>query len=807
MSLRIASRINDWVVNRPVWVIAAFLVVTLIMAGGLTNISTETGTDQFTENIPAYKAQEKIDREFSPVFAEDNESTSLIQQGSNVLSKPDLTSMLKIQRRLKERPDLRVVKTSSAASMVARSLDRNATSLTDQLTAVKTATPTEIDRAVRKASKNPGFESQVSKDFNAEDGSASYTVASLQHSLSGNVDDQIKSIQVEIESIVNAVDTSFTVFGEGVLQEELKNVISDSLAIVIPAVVILILFFLIVAYRDPFDLVFGLISLFIAIIWTFGFMGWAGISFTQMLISVPPLLLSVGIDFGIHNINRYREERVQDKGIEESMRITLRQLLVAFFIAAGTTALGFLANLTSGLAPIRTFGIVAAIGIIFTAVIFSLFLPALKIYSDRLREDLPVPEFGTQPMGSSDSVMSGFLTSGNKIGKKAPYIFLVLMAVLTLTGGYYATGIDTSFSQNDFLPPEKQPGYVKYLPASLQPHDYSITAVTNLIKDKFESGSNDRVTVLTKGPLTENYGLDQIHGAGKDPPSSFLRNDDFNAKSTSVVTYIKAYERQSRGYGELVERSDLNGNGVPDVNMNLVFDELLRSSYGDEAENYVTSDKRDARIVYQVKSDASQDEVSADARKLTSRFPFHAIATGQIVIFQAVSDLILSSAIKSMLVAIGLTLFFLILVYRLLHGRWSLGVVNIVPIMVTLALLLGTMRFFDIPFNAMTATILSVTIGIGVDYSVHVIDRFATEYRESGDVYESLEVTMLGTGGALTGSMLTTAVGNGTLVLAITPVLGQFGVLLFISVFFGYLTSIVVVPPTLVVWSRFTGGF
>jgi predicted RND superfamily exporter protein len=53
--------------------------------------------------------------------------------------------------------------------------------------------------------------------------------------------------------------------------------------------------------------------------------------------------------------------------------------------------------------------------------------------------------------------------------------------------------------------------------------------------------------------------------------------------------------------------------------------------------------------------------------------------------------------------------------------------------------------------------------------------------------------------------MLTTAGGTGALALAITPVLGQFGLLMAISVVYSYITSMVVLPSTLVVWSRYFG--
>ncbi|RLM77838.1 RND transporter, partial [Halobellus sp. Atlit-38R] len=77
------------------------------------------------------------------------------------------------------------------------------------------------------------------------------------------------------------------------------------------------------------------------------------------------------------------------------------------------------------------------------------------------------------------------------------------------------------------------------------------------------------------------------------------------------------------------------------------------------------------------------------------------------------------------------------------------------------------------------------------------------EYNDS-NLNEALHMTVSGTGGALTGSMLTTTTGLGVLAIAITPVLGQFGVVTALSIFYSYLTALVVTPPTLVVWEQLT---
>jgi len=285
-----------------------------------------------------------------------------------------------------------VESTTSVAQTVARTLDPDADRLSAQIQAIERATPRQIDRAVQTAvERDPRLQASLSTDFNARSASASATVGVVTHAVAGadgggpgtSGSSPLTDVQRHAVFIVGSVGGDITVFGSGLTSEELGTVIGDSLRLVVPAASGLILLFLVFAYRDPIDLLLGVVSLAMAIVWTFGFMGLAGIAFSQLLIAVPPLLLAVGIDFGIHAINRYREERVQGTAIGKSMRITTDQLLVAFAIVTGTTVIGFLANVSSELGPIRDFGLVAAVGIVFTFLIFGIFLPAAKVYGSR----------------------------------------------------------------------------------------------------------------------------------------------------------------------------------------------------------------------------------------------------------------------------------------------------------------------------------------------------------------------------------------------------------------------------------------
>ena len=808
------QRYIDWADDRIVHdsrkVVLAFLVVTVLFGVGLGSVSTNAGTEQFTVGLPAEEAFERVNTEFSPAFSPDTGSTQLIQEGNNVLARDALLRMLDAQHRLEEHQDLRVTGTSSAATIVAQQLAPNATTTEAQIRAVESATESEIDVAVRQAAaENPQFTGLLSKDFNRGSASASATIAVVTHELPAGISSgsgqggssPLTSIQKQAQfTVASAGHGSISVFGAGIIAEEFSSVVTDSLILTVPAAVLFILLFLTMAYRDLADMTLGLVALFMTIIWTFGFMGLAGIPFSQMLIAVPPLLLAVGIDFGIHAVNRYREERQDGTDIEQSMRITTDQLLVAFFIVTGTTVIGFLANVTSSLPPIQDFGYVAALGITFTFLIFGVFLPAAKVELDRLRQRYPIPTFSETALGSGESALGSVLRGGVVIAERAPAIFLVAVLLLSAGASVYATGVSTSFSQEDFLPPEENPEFIESLPEPFRPNDYTVTGQLNFLEEKFAATQDSQATVYVQGPMRQDSALEQIYRASDDPPDSFVREDG-RADATSIVTVIQDQAERDPEFRRLVEANDRNDNGVPDDNLGEIYEALLDSPARAEALSYITEDFRSARVVYTVESDATDAEVTADTRAVADDFRYEATATGSIIVFQAISTAILESAIQSLVIALVGSSVFLVLVYWYIEGQPSLGIANIIPVVVTVALLAGTMRLLSIPFNALTATMLAITIGLGVDYSVHVTHRFADEMHHH-DMVTALDRTVRGTGGALLGSMLTTVFGIGVLALAVFPAIGQFGVLTAVSVAYAFLTSLLVLPSVLVIRQR-----
>ena len=132
----------------------------------------------------------------------------------------------------------------------------------------------------------------------------------------------------------------------------------------------------------------------------------------------------------------------------------------------------------------------------------------------------------------------------------------------------------------------------------------------------------------------------------------------------------------------------------------------------------------------------------------------------------------------------------------------ALGLIGIVPSVVALALVLGSMRLLGMPFNALTATVASIAVGIGVPYGIHLTNRFNEAIRIGLNAEESALDTLNNTGAALVGSALTTGLAFGVLMLSSSTPLQQFGTVSTLMIGLAAAGCLLVQPAMLVLWGR-----
>ncbi len=806
---RAVERLSAATVAYAVPTLVVFVLLTVVFAGGIPQVDQEAGTDQFTEEVPAMEAMEDIEAEFEGAVGDDETTAQLFVEADNVVSRPALIRLLETQHRLEDDSTLRISDTESHADRIATEIDPSAETPADRRRAIAEATDRELSTAIA-AVDDDGFDGQVSEAYNPTAQSASTALVAVEYDVPESVQtSQLETLQIESAAVVddvpgNSVGENTFLFGEGILQNEITALLTDTAIVVFPAALGLILLFLLVAYRDPIDLALGLSALLLTMIWTFGFMGYAGIPFSDTIVSVFPLLLAVGIDFGIHTINRYREARLGQVSVDEAMVESMNQLGTAFLIVTITTICSFAANLTSQLGSIRDFGAVAAVGMLCTFLIFGIYLPAAKVTVDRLRDRLPIPAFGTDPILTEGSRLARGLGGGVSIARLAPVGFVIVVVLAAGVAGAYGSGVDTEFSEEAFFPNEEWIDRYEQLPEPFAPTTYTFLDTIDILEDEFGESVGGGVTIYIDQPVRADDSVEQIDRIGRNPPDSFEQSAPGKAETESVLSVIDRQRAADDEFDQLVDRHDRLGTGVPDRDLETVYDEL-DAAETTEADRYLSTNRESARVDIAVDPDAETPAVVEDAHTVADRTPLAAVATGDQIVQQEVINATLDSALRSLIVAFVLTTLVLVGSYWLFAGRASYGLINLVPVIVTVGALLASMRLLGIPLTPINAPILSVSIGLGVDYTVHFVHRFVDEY-QTRETFDALVATVAGTGGALTGSMITTVSGIGVLVVALIPLIQEFGILIALGVGYAYLASLLVTPSVIIIWERLTGA-
>jgi predicted RND superfamily exporter protein len=653
--------------------------------------------------------------------------------------------------------------------------------------------------------------------FEPGSGEASATMiilsqATAGQSFQGSASDRIIDSQLDIRAIGEAAfgGGDALVFGSGIIADEVNRSMSDSLSIVGPLALLFVLVVLVIAYRDLLDIVLGLVGIFLVLMWTFGFMGWLDIAFNQIMIAVPVLLIGLSIDYAIHIFMRHREEREDNGGPKPSMKVALAGVGVALLWVTATTVIGFLSNLTSPVPPIRDFGIVSAFGIVAALVIFGVLMPAVKASLDGWLESKGIDR-QKRAFGTGGGRFSQALSVGATAAKKAPWLIVILTLVVSAGGVYGATQVNTTFNQEDFIA-DQPADWMQDLPEPFAPGDYQVKQTLGYVNDNFVRENSEGI-ILIRGNVTNPETLARIDeatdSAAERDVTVTLSNGE--AAVTSPLSSMRQVAAQNATFNATFTAADTDGDGVPDQNITQVYDGFYDAAPSQAAQVVYRTDDGEyeaLRMAVSVVGGASGQAVTGEMRDLAAIVASGdttAIATGTPIVNKIVQDQLLDTVIQSLVITLVVSFIFLMIVYRITDGSATLGLVTLLPVAFNVTWILGTMYLAGIPFNVLTGMITSLTVGLGVAYSIHVSERFSLELGRTDSVWAAMDETVTGTGGALLGSAATTVGGFGVLAFAILPPLQQFGIITGMTIIYAFLASVLILPSLLALWARYVG--
>ncbi len=651
-----------------------------------------------------------------------------------------------------------------------------------------------------------------SKEFTGEDLTirrirASSGMGLIQMNTSIDSDTRLEAQEEVMELREEVADNSeIKVFAPEVMLEEINESALRSMSRLLPIAFIFVVIVLMLVYRSIMETILSLSSLGMAILWTFGAGVILGYKFNPLIVAVPILITGLVIDYGIHMVMRYREEKERTGSPHTSTKIAIMTVGGALLLTTVTTSVGFLSNLLGEIEVIRQFGILAALGITSSLILMIGFLPAALQIIEEKRSDgkkYPRKEEETSDSGYHERIRS-FLSFSGTIAHEKPWVMIIVTLMITMTAAYGAVNVDTTFNIENFLPEGRpQSENIDYVNSN-----YNI--------------STSNVFMLVDGDVDERnflYGIDHLKYNSRD--NRYIMHEEGIDTPLSVArdygTATLGQEHFNETLVKTFERSDTNDDGIPDENITYLYDKLYEAPESKEAISRVLN--RDDEGVYRsalVRFTENEELIVEDldrAADMRERLEedaeplgnsgYSIKITGNNLVRHETTEELTQTQIKSLGLTILIVAVLLTFIFYGFQRSKVLGIITTFPVTLVTLWIVGTMYVLDVPLNVLTVTITALTVGMGVDYSIHISHRFLEEIGERDDLLEAMQVTVRNTGSALFGSAATTVGAFAILSASDIIPLSQFGYITAIAIAYSFIVAVFLLPSALMIWAKF----
>ena len=545
------------------------------------------------------------------------------------------------------------------------------------------------------------------------------------------------------------------------LSSDLINTIAVSMIFVF-----IILWYLL---KHPITAAISLVPVFLGVIWISGTMGYLGIKLSSMTVGLGAMLVGMGIDYGIHVTHRFFElvKRGEDFALQDSV-VSIGAALVA---SVATTMAGFVA-LMGGTMPInRDMGFLLTIGIFYAFMATMIVLPPLLamerkyLYStfDHLIFKI------TRDTGVyKESIPQRVLGMVARFQAKAPALVIIIAIVFTVMITPGVSKVRTDFSDENFIPEGSDVMKVMGRAAS----DYA---------------GMDSITFLVR--LTHNDCVSDL----SDP--AVLRSTHVLASLINTIEYVDSVDSVT------MEIREINDGYLPrtiEMSKKILEEHpQLRSRFSSDY-SYLT---------FEAKGSFDDSEVPEFEREIESvRFP-DGVDVSLVGMAAKVATLRDSMGKDLGLTAmLGFILVFIIA--SLIYRSPTAGALVLLPIVFALVWAFSTMGHIDLPFTPLSTGVLSMVMGVGIDFSIHLYHRIKQELKAGNSIEESVCIAVPSVGDALFASTTTTIVWFMVLTLtAALLVVNRLGATLAIGVGYSFIAVMRMVAAIVVVEEKFKDKF
>lgn len=559
----------------------------------------------------------------------------------------------------------------------------------------------------------------------------------------------------EIEGI------SFSISGLPYINLTLQRSMKRDLQLFLPLVILVIIGVLFVSFRWIWGVLIPFAVVALSVLWVLGLMAITGVPITVLSFILPVLLMAIGIADGIHVLSRYHEELRGNKDKRKAILGTMKAMKRPVVLTSLTTAVGFLSLLNAYMVPQRTFGLFTAIGILVAMFLSLLLIPAI----------LQIVKAPTPKTASRHGRMGNVL--GEVVRLAIRYRGAVVVGVLVLSG-VFAAGIpflQIETSQRAYLG-DNHPAVL-----SMDRLD-ELFSGSNQVMIEIDSGLRDGLK--DPGLLNEIVALE-----------GFL--EEHGVKKAMSLTHIV------REMNQRFHADDPAFYAIPDDQATISQLLLLFSFQGGSLGALSLSDFSAGEVMgfHALKTGEEQITLVKDVSEYLESH-FEGVAAVRMAGPTRIQASMFTSIARSQLTSLLTSILAAGVIVILLMRSFGVGIVSMIPLLFTVLFNFGLMAFAGKSLDIATLMISSITIGIGIDYGIHFIERYREELSNTPSRSQALIRSAQTTGTGIVYNALALALGFGIMILSAFQGLQNFGLLIAMTMVVSAIGAFVVIPTLLV---------
>ncbi|WP_322070929.1 efflux RND transporter permease subunit [Paraburkholderia bannensis] len=472
------------------------------------------------------------------------------------------------------------------------------------------------------------------------------------------------------------------------------------------------------------------------VVWLLGALPMLGLGIDPMSILVPFLIFSIGVSHAVQMTNSWKQALATGLSSAEAARDAFRKLFVPGTVALLTNALGFMVIMRIRIDIVRELGITACLGVLLMIVTNKVFLPILLSYT-RLERGALARAQSRVAQRRSGAKADGWARFG-VFARPLP-----ALGVFALALGLLAFGAQASRAL--------QIGDIGSGAPELR-----ATSRYNVDNARITSQYNIGVDALAVIVETQGYDDACLHYPVMSAIERFEMQMRGVAGVQSVVSVpslakvsIAAFNEGNPRWAALPRSSDglTQGAGAfdPDNGMNTENCQAIQVLiYTDNHEGRTI-----AHIVDEIKRFAAEDETKGVAFRL---------AGGNVGVMAATNEAVADAEIAMLLSIFGAIALLCFVTFR----SWRAVLCIVVPLTIVSILCNAVMAWLGIGLKVATLPVITLGVGVGVDYGIYLYERLQHELRAGASLPEAFGAAMRQRGTAALFTAVTMFIGVGT---------------------------------------------